>query len=154
MSKKILIVFLAIAIIAGVLFVLTRKEYQFDYEGRVKALEETAQTQKDYPDATVLVPDESTKLPKTVPAELTYRNAKLASFEQLSSAGISYVLLSPDAKDEINKTMSSAIANAGWELVSKSEDTIEAKKGLQKAKISLEIEEGQTVITVAYTYDL
>src|SRR3989344_2567878 len=135
---RIIIIVLAIAIIVGVLFVLSRKKYEFDFEGRVKILEKISQTQREYPNATVLIPDDSKQLPKTLPAELTYKNAKLASLEQLSSQGVSYVLISSDAKGEINNIMSSAIQKAGWELLSKSEDIIEAKKGDQKTKIFLE----------------
>ena len=40
MSKKIIIVILAMAVMVGALFVLTRKRYQFDFEGRVKLLEQ------------------------------------------------------------------------------------------------------------------
>ena len=151
---RIIIIVLAIAIIVGVLFVLSRKKYEFDFEGRVKILEKISQTQREYPNATVLIPDDSKQLPKTLPAELTYKNAKLASLEQLSSQGVSYVLISSDAKGEINNIMSSAIQKAGWELLSKSEDIIEAKKDNQKTKIFLEKEEDHVVITVAYTYDL
>ena len=151
---RIIIIVLAIAIIVGVLFVLSRKKYEFDFEGRVKILEKISQTQREYPNATVLIPDDSKQLPKTLPAELTYKNAKLASLEQLSSQGVSYVLISSDAKGEINNIMSSAIQKAGWELLSKSEDIIEAKKGDQQTKIFLEKEEDHVVITVAYTYDL
>lgn len=154
MSKKVVIIILAIAVIVGAIFILTRPRYVFDFEGRVKLLEQVSKTQEEYPNATVLIPDESIKLPKTVPIELTYANSKVASFEQLSSQGISYVLISSDAKNEINKVMSKAIVDAGWELMSKSEDSIEAKKGVQKTKISFENEEDQTVIVVAYTYDL
>lgn len=154
MGKKIIIIILVISVIVGAFFVLTRKRYQFDFEGRVKLLEEIKQTQKEYPNATVLIPDESTQLPNTVPSELSYLNSKVASVEQLASTGISYVLISSDSKDVINKNMSKAIENAGWELISKAEDVIEAKKGIQKTKISLEKEEEHTVITVAYTYDL
>ena len=48
--------------------------------------------------------------------------------------------------------MSKAIQGAGWELISKSEDAIEAKKGIQKTKINFENEDDRVVITVAYTY--
>lgn len=161
MSKKIskaflriIIIILAIAVIVGAIFILTRPRYVFDFEGRVKLLEQVSKTQEEYPNATVLVSDESIKLPKTVPVELNYAKSKLASMEQLSSQGISYVLISLDSQDQIIKAMSSAIDDAGWELISKSEDTLEAKKGVQKTKISFEKEEDHTVIVVAYTYDL
>jgi len=161
MSKKIskaflriIIIILAILVSGGALFVLTRQKYIFDFEGRVKLLEQIAKTQKKYPNATVLIPDESTQLPNTVPSELSYPNSSVVSVEQLASTGISYVLISSDSKDEINKTMSKAIDDAGWDLISQSEDAIEAKKGIQKTKISLEKEEDLTVIIVAYAYDL
>lgn len=154
MNKKVIIVILVIAVVVGVLFALTRKRYVFDFEGRVKALETVSKIQKKYPNATVLIPDDSTQLPKTVPIELTYAKSKVASFEQLGSQGISFILISSDSRDVISKTMSRAMESAGWELISKSEDTIEAKKGVQKTKIFLEKEEDHTLIVVAYTYNL
>lgn len=153
-SKKIIIFVFVIAVSFAVLFVLTRPKYIFDFEGRVKLLEQISKTQEEYPNAKVLIADVSPKLPKAVPVELTYPKAKLASLEQLSSQGISYVLISSDPMGEINKTMGSAIEKAGWELIVKTENIIEAKKGLQRTKISLEKEDGQTLIIVAYTYDL
>lgn len=154
MNKKIIIIVLAILVGGGALFVLTRQKYQFNFEGRVKLLEQVSQTQKKYPNATVLVPSDSTQLPKIVPAELSYAKSKVVSIEQLASQGISYILISPDSKDVINKAISKAIQSAGWELISKSEDVIEAKKGIQKTKISLEKEGDHTLIIVAYTYNL
>ena len=145
---------MAIAVGLGALFVLTRQKYIFDFEGRVRLLEQVSKTQKKYPNATVLIPDDSTQLPKTVPVELTYAKSKVVSIEQLASTGISYILISPDSRDVINKTMSKAIQNSGWELISNSGDAIEAKKGVQKTKISLEEEEDHTLIIVSYTYNL
>lgn len=152
-NKKIIIIILAI-IVGGVLFVITRPRYVFDFEGRVKLLEQVSKTQKKYPNATVLISDDNIKLPKTVPPELTYTGAKLASFEQLASKGIGYVLLSTDSQVNIIENMSMLLRNGGWEIIAKSNDSIEAKKGIQKTKIFLENEEDHRVITVAYTYDL
>ena len=153
-SKKIIVIVLVLAVITGAVFVLKAKKYEFDYEGRLKLLDKTSQVQKKYPNATVLIPDDSTQLPKSVPSELSYPKAKVASMEQLSSRGISFILISPDSKDVINKTMSKVVQNAGWKIISESADSIEVQKGIQKTKIFLEKEQDHTVITVAYTYDL
>lgn len=152
-NKKIIIIIL-ILVVGGVFFVLTRPKYIFDFEGRRKALEQVSKTQKEYPNATVLISDEDIKLPKIVPSELIYAGSKLVSFEQLGSQGIGYVLISSDLQTNIVGKMSISLQNAGWEIISESNTIIEAKKGLQKTKIFLENEESQRVITVAYTYDL
>lgn len=154
MNKKIIIVVLVLAIGGVVLFVITRPRHVFDFEGRMKLLDQIAKTQKEYPKARILVPDDRTKLPKIIPEELTYNNSKVVSVEQLGSQGISYVLISSDPKDLISKTISRVMETAGWEFISNSNDVIEAKKGVQKAKIFVEAEEDHAVITVAYTYDL
>lgn len=91
------------------------------------------------------------KIPSSVGDEFVYPGAAVVTMEQIADKGIVIVSVSPDSFGQVSSKIANQVRDGGWELIEGSSTHLTLKKGDQKAKVSVDTKDSDTVLTVSLT---